>query len=63
MAMPSTRTRPLPPTPIAKAPDPDYGTALIPKERYTSRDYAEREWERMWTRTPAAIAARARPRA
>ena len=51
MAMPSTRPSSLPATPIQKQPDPDYGTSLIPKERYTSREYAEHEWERMWTRT------------
>src|SRR5262249_30691042 len=26
------------------------GDELIPKERYTSRAFAQREWERMWTR-------------
>jgi phenylpropionate dioxygenase-like ring-hydroxylating dioxygenase large terminal subunit len=33
----------------AKAPDPDFGTALIPKSRYTSPAFAALEWERMWT--------------
>jgi phenylpropionate dioxygenase-like ring-hydroxylating dioxygenase large terminal subunit len=28
----------------------DAGFEPIPKERYTSRAFAEREWERMWTR-------------
>ncbi|HEY8516907.1 MAG TPA: aromatic ring-hydroxylating dioxygenase subunit alpha [Candidatus Binatia bacterium] len=28
----------------------DLGTAPIPKERYTSREFAELEWQRMWTR-------------
>lgn len=29
---------------------PDLGNDLIPKERYTSPDFARSEWERMWTR-------------
>ena len=37
-------------TPSEKATEPSMGTALIPKERYTSREYMELEWERMWTR-------------
>jgi len=34
----------------AKAPDPDLGTALIPKTRYTSPAFMKLEWERMWTK-------------
>ncbi len=37
-------------TPLEKAPEPELGTDLIPKERYTSREYMQLEWERMWTR-------------
>ena len=37
-------------TPLERAPWPELGTALIPKERYVSPDYARLEWERMWTR-------------
>ena len=37
-------------TPPEKAPEPDLGSDLIPKERYTSREFMELEWERMWTR-------------
>ncbi|HZR84113.1 MAG TPA: SRPBCC family protein [Candidatus Binatia bacterium] len=37
-------------TPMAKAPDPELGSAVIPKERYTSADFAAREWEGMWRR-------------
>ena len=37
-------------TPTAKAPEPFMGTTLIPKERYTSKEYMELEWERMWTK-------------
>ena len=37
-------------TPTEKAPEPSMGTQLIPKERYTSKEYMELEWERMWTR-------------
>ncbi len=40
-----------PRTPLEKFPEPDLGTARIPKDRYTSPDFARREWERMWTRT------------
>ena len=38
-------------TPMERAPWPDLGTSLVPKERYTSSDYARLERERMWTRT------------
>jgi phenylpropionate dioxygenase-like ring-hydroxylating dioxygenase large terminal subunit len=38
------------PTPMAKAPEPALPYAPIPKERYTSRAFAQLEWERMWTR-------------
>ncbi|MCY3504748.1 MAG: aromatic ring-hydroxylating dioxygenase subunit alpha [Chloroflexi bacterium] len=37
-------------TPTEKAPEPVLGTELIPKERYTSTEYMELEWERMWTK-------------
>ena len=35
--------------PTEKASEPLMGTGLIPKERYTSKEYMELEWERMWT--------------
>jgi len=35
-------------TPIARAPRPNLPDGLIPKERYTSRDYMEREWTNLW---------------
>jgi phenylpropionate dioxygenase-like ring-hydroxylating dioxygenase large terminal subunit len=38
-------------TPLHKFPEPELGTAIIPKERYTSPEFAALEWERMWTRT------------
>src|SRR5262245_15872247 len=38
------------PTPLDKAPEPDLGTALVPKERYTAPDFMRLEGERMWTR-------------
>jgi phenylpropionate dioxygenase-like ring-hydroxylating dioxygenase large terminal subunit len=41
----------LPPTPMESAPRPELGTQPIPKQRYTSREFALLEWERMWTRT------------
>jgi phenylpropionate dioxygenase-like ring-hydroxylating dioxygenase large terminal subunit len=37
-------------TPKEKAPEPDLGSELIPKERYTSVEYMQLEWERMWTK-------------
>ncbi|MBI1181096.1 MAG: Rieske 2Fe-2S domain-containing protein [Alphaproteobacteria bacterium] len=37
-------------TPALKSEEPELGSALIPKERYTSRDFMQREWERMWTK-------------
>lgn len=37
-------------TPAGKAPDPDLGHALIPASRYTSREFMELEWERIWTK-------------
>lgn len=37
-------------TPVEKAPDPELGTDMIPKHRYISRDYMQREWDRMWTK-------------
>ena len=38
------------PTPLEKQPEPELGTDPIPKERYTSPAFAEREWEHMWTK-------------
>ncbi len=37
-------------TPAEKAPERDLGTELIPKERYTSVDFMDREWECIWTK-------------
>ena len=37
-------------TPMERAPDPRLGTAPIPKDRYTSREFAAREHELMWPR-------------
>src|SRR5690606_28140123 len=37
-------------TPVEKAQDPDLGHDIIPKERYTSREFMQLEWERMWTK-------------
>jgi hypothetical protein len=38
-------------TPMERAPWPELGSEPIPAERYTSPEFARREWERMWTRT------------
>lgn len=46
---PAEATR-LPPTPMERAPAPDLGTQLIPKQRYISRRYAELEQERLRSR-------------
>ena len=35
-------------TPVKAVPKPNFPSDLIPKERYTSRDYMKREWEHMW---------------
>ncbi|MCU4652095.1 aromatic ring-hydroxylating dioxygenase subunit alpha [Roseibacterium sp. SDUM158016] len=37
-------------TPIDKAPTPDLGYEMIPKERYISADYMRKEWDRLWTK-------------
>ncbi|MEN8160771.1 MAG: aromatic ring-hydroxylating dioxygenase subunit alpha [Myxococcota bacterium] len=38
------------PTPMEKAPEPPLEYVPIPKQRYTSADFARLEWERMWTK-------------
>lgn len=38
-------------TPLHKFPEPELGHALVPKERYTSPEFARLEWERMWTKS------------
>jgi hypothetical protein len=35
---------------MEKAPELVLGTELIPKERYTSKEYMELEWDCMWTK-------------
>ncbi|MBI1179305.1 MAG: Rieske 2Fe-2S domain-containing protein [Alphaproteobacteria bacterium] len=37
-------------TPAEKAPEPNLGSEVIPKQRYTSTDFMNLEWERMWTK-------------
>lgn len=37
-------------TPTEKAPEPDLGSGLIAKERYTSPAFMKLEWDRMWTK-------------
>jgi phenylpropionate dioxygenase-like ring-hydroxylating dioxygenase large terminal subunit len=37
-----------PVTPAGKEPDPDLGHELIRKERYTSAEFMQLEWERIW---------------
>ena len=40
-----------PESPAAKAPYIDYGTGIVDVERYYSREEADLEWEKFWTRT------------
>ena len=37
-------------TPLKKEPTPDLGHDFIPKERYTSPQFATLEWDHMWTK-------------
>ncbi len=37
-------------TPLASAPDRELGHELIPKERYTSREFMDQEWEHIWSK-------------
>ena len=37
-------------TPLEKTLDSDLGTQIIPKERYTSKEYMQKEWENIWTK-------------
>lgn len=37
-------------TPMERAPAPELDYEPVPKERYTSADFARREWEGMWTK-------------
>ncbi len=37
-------------TPAEKAPEPNMGSEIIPKERYISEDFMKLEWERMWSK-------------
>lgn len=38
------------PTPMERAPDPQLEFKPIPKQRYTSTDFAQQEWQKMWTK-------------
>lgn len=37
-------------TPVKAAPKPNLGSKLIPKERYISKDFAQVEYDKMWTK-------------
>ena len=39
-----------PETPVEKAPDPELGVEVIDQRRYTSPEFMQLEWERMWSR-------------
>jgi len=38
------------PTPMGRAPEPELEYVPIPKDRYTSAEFAQREWDGMWTK-------------
>ena len=38
-------------TPLEKTPEINLGTQIIPKERYISTDFMEKEWEKYSVRT------------
>ena len=40
----------LPMTPLERVNEPDMGTGVIDQTRYTSLEFAQLEWERMWTK-------------
>lgn len=44
------RPKDSPHTPVEKAPDPELGTGVIDPRRYTSREFMQLEWERLWTK-------------
>ena len=37
-------------TPVDKAPAPELGTDIIAKERYTSADFMQKEWDQLWSK-------------
>jgi phenylpropionate dioxygenase-like ring-hydroxylating dioxygenase large terminal subunit len=37
-------------TPAEKAPEPNLGSEIIPKERYISKEFMQQEWDRMWSK-------------
>jgi phenylpropionate dioxygenase-like ring-hydroxylating dioxygenase large terminal subunit len=37
-------------TPAEKAPEPNMGNEIIPKERYISKEFMQLEWDRMWSK-------------
>ncbi len=37
-------------TPVQKEPEPDLGTDIIPKERYTGEAFRQLEWDHLWTK-------------
>ena len=37
-------------TPLEKTPEIDLGTQIIPKDRYISNEFMEKEWEKIWTK-------------
>ena len=37
-------------TPLGKAPDQELGHELVPKERYTSQEFMQQEWDHIWSK-------------
>ncbi len=38
-------------TPAEKGPEPELGSELIPKERYTSPEFMQLEWDKVWSKS------------
>ena len=36
-------------TPLVKTPEAELGTSVIPKERYTSKEFMQKEWDGIWS--------------
>ena len=37
-------------TPLVKTPEVELGTSVIPKERYTSKEFMQKEWDGIWSK-------------
>ena len=48
----------IPPLDTSKAPEPELRPHALDGSRYTSREFMESEWDRMWTREASTTAPR-----